>query len=136
MEVLTKIATPACAYLLLQQLQLFTQATPVGLRRLSVPLTPEGPGLGQGPAPLRFPPGILRLRRSLRAQRRPLLALVQPLLQLKVGTRVFTAGTGSGNSRGPPLFPRVKRLPLLSQNEGQQGDEMGYSFPCSSIHRG
>lgn len=39
---------------------------------------------------------------------------------------MFTAGTGSGNSRGLPLFPRVKRLPLLSQNEGQQGDEKGY----------
>ncbi|KAG7222870.1 hypothetical protein INR49_016008, partial [Caranx melampygus] len=50
---------------------------------LFVLLTPEGPGLSQGPALLRLPPRLLGLLCSPGTQRRPLLALVQLLLQLR-----------------------------------------------------
>ncbi|KAG7214404.1 hypothetical protein INR49_006361 [Caranx melampygus] len=59
------------------------QSGPVSLSCLFVLLTPEGPGLSQGPALLRLPPRLLGLLCSPGTQRRPLLALVQLLLQLR-----------------------------------------------------
>lgn len=74
-------------HLFVQQLQLFAHSTAVGFSRLAVPLPAAGPGLSQGAAPLRLPTGLLGLGGNLRAQRRPLLALVQPVLQLEGGRR-------------------------------------------------
>ena len=71
-----------CAYIFVKLPQLLAQAAPVGLGSLFVPLTPEGPGLGQGPALLCLPPGLLRFLCSTGAQCRPLLILIQLLLQL------------------------------------------------------
>lgn len=76
--------------LFLKLRQLFPRAAPVGLRRVFVPLAPEGPGLGQGPALLRFPSGLVRLVDGLRAERGPLQALMQPLFQLWEGQRSGT----------------------------------------------
>lgn len=76
--------------LFLQLRQLFPHAVPVSLRRVFVPLAPQGPGLGQGPALLRFPSGLVRLVDGPRAQRGPLQALMQPLFQLWEGQRSAT----------------------------------------------
>lgn len=67
--------------------QFLPHAAPVGLRRVFVPLTAEGPGLRQGPGPLCFPSGLVCLLCGLRAERGPLQALVQLLFQLLEGQR-------------------------------------------------
>lgn len=71
-------------YLLLEPLQPQAQDVPVRLGVLPVLPAARGLGLGHRPALLRLPARRLRLLRLAGAQRRPLLALVQPLLQLTV----------------------------------------------------
>lgn len=123
--------------------QLLPHAAPVGLRRLLIPLTAEGPGLGQGPAPLRRPSGLVRLLRGLRAERGPLQALVQLLFQLLEGQRV-TAGTGSETLEAAFVY-RCNRTPeaqseeeaAMSCESGQTEDPncpMKRTFPiCSCV---
>lgn len=69
--------------LLPEQLELFALPPLVRLGRLLVALTPQGPSLGGGPAPLSLAPGLLRLLCRSGAKCRPLLAVMQLLLQLK-----------------------------------------------------
>jgi len=71
-------------YLLLEPLQPQAQDVPVRLGVLPVLPAARGLGLGHRPALLRLPARRLCLLRLAGAQRRPLLALVQPLLQLAV----------------------------------------------------